>query len=554
MPDRSHRTQSQTESSSTSTGSVSQAAPSNTAVAESVRTPEGTAAGLANYQAALGQWLGGELYGAVAEHLTMESMSGYANKALLGAFGAVSGSLENLDPANNKADLEKFSAAFKSEFGTVAGEWLAENGSGFSASLADWVDANPELIVAAALLAAAGAYLANADAPELSHAFKLGGYTAELGAKIGKLRELSLEQVSLELSHATAPLVAAIKVSPGGDQTKTEFSGTLGDSERNISTSGEFIGQDLAVLNVAGLLKTGDTTAKAGYKANNKPGAESSTLNVNFETENGGITRVRGAEYDTNTEVLTLRDVLREVDGSNSTSFERTSSSDGSQSEKVSLARDLGGGLSGTLALSEAAKQMGLGSSYELSTEQRASFGLKYDSTDLDAAMKMSLASSGNSAASGSVDYKNSTGWEMGGDAKVTFGNRDSLEAGAYFGFRNPDEFQTYMAKYRFKDDVSQTHDLDLMVEERFGPVYARVQQQVSLGLTGNSWSTTAQGAYFVSDNVALIGGAQYKKSSNGQESFAPQIGAQINGVPLVVTHDFETKTTTVGLTFRFGN
>ena len=51
-----------------------------------------------------------------------------------------------------------------------------------------------------------------------------------------------------------------------------------------------------------------------------------------------------------------------------------------------------------------------------------------------------------------------------------------------------------------------------------------------------------------------VIGGAQYKKSSNGQESFAPQIGAQINGVPLVVTHDFETQTTTVGLTFRFGN
>lgn len=553
MPDRSHRTQSQTESSSTSTGSVSQAAPSNTAVAESVRTPEGTAAGLANYQAALGQWLGGELYGAVAEHLTLESMSGYANKALLGAFGAVSGSLENLDPANNKADLTKFSAAFKAEFGTVAGEWLEKNGSGFSASLADWVDANPELIVAAALLAAAGAYLANADAPELSHAFKLGDYTAELGAKIGKLRDLSLEQVSLELSHATAPLVAAIKVSPDGSQTKTEFSGSVGDSEGNIKTSGEFIGQDLAVFNVAGLLKNGNTTTKAGYKANNNPGSESSKLNVNVETENGGITRVRGAEYDTNTEVLTLRDVVREVEGANSTSIERTSSSDGSQSQKVSLARDLGGGLSGTMALSEAAKQLGVGSSYELSTEQRAAFGLKYDSTDLDAAMKLNLASSGNNTASGSIDYENAAGWEMGGDAKVTFGNQDSVEAGAYFGFRNPDEFQTYMAKYRFKDDVSQSHDLDLMVEERFGPVYARIQQQVSVGLTGTNWSTTAQGAYFVSDNVALIGGAQYKKNANGEDSFAPQIGAQIRGVPLVVTHDFETQTTTVGLTFKFG-
>ena len=52
---------------------------------------------------------------------------------------------------------------------------------------------------------------------------------------------------------------------------------------------------------------------------------------------------------------------------------------------------------------------------------------------------------------------------------------------------------------------------------------------------------------------VALIGGAQYTGNSSGQNSLAPQLGAQIHGVPLVVTHDFETNTTTLGVTFKFG-
>ncbi len=553
MSERSRRTVTQ-QSSSTETGSAvaSPAGKSNSQAAETARTAEGTAAGLANYQAALGQWLGGELYGAVAGHLTLDAMSGYANKALLSALGGLSGALENLDPSN-KDDVEKFSAAMKAEFGNAAGEWLKQNGAGFSADLADWVDAHPRMIVTAALLAAAGAYLANAKLPELSHAFKLGDFKAEIGAKIGRIRDISLEQVALELSHATAPLVAAVKVSPNGDQTKTEFSGSLGGDERKIFTSGEFVGQNLTVFNVGGLIKNEGTTTSAGYSATQNGDSKSSDVKVNIEDKDGNVTRATGATWDTNTGTLTVRNAINEVDGKNSTSFETTNSTDGSSKSSMSLTRDMGAGLSGTLLLSEAAQRLGANDSYAISKEHRASLGVKYDKGDLDAAMKLSGSSNGDREASGSIDYQNAAGWQMGSDAKVTFGNNDAIEAGAYFGFRNPDEFQTYMARYRYTDGTSQTHDLNLMVEEKFGPVYTRIQQNVAVGLTGTNWTTTAQGAYFVSDNVALIGGAQYKGGNNDQSSLAPQIGAQINGVPLVVTHDFETNTTTVGVTFRFG-
>ena len=553
MSERSRRTSTQ-QSTSTDTGSSVAAVggSSNAQLAESTRTAEGTAAGLANYQAALGQWLGGELYGAVAGHLTLEAMSGHANSALMSALKSLSSSLDNLNPSAENKALQDLAKSLQDEFGTAAGDWLEQNGAGFCADLADWVDANPILIVTAAMLAAAGAYLANASIPELSQAFNMGEFKAELGAKLGRLRDISLEQVSLELSHATAPLVASVKVSPGGEQVKTEIGASLGSAERKVYTSGEFVGDNLNVLNVGGVLTAGNTAVSAEHNATMGNGGQQTT-NVNIETKDGNITRTNNIAYDSNTDVLTVKNILSQVDGKNSTTIESVGSSDGNSSETVSLARDLGGGLSGTMSLTEAARRMGVGNSYELSTEQKASLGLNYDTRDLDAAMTINSSTSGNHSASGSVDYTPASGWQMGADAAVKFGQEDTLEAGAYFGFRNPNEFQTYMGKYRFKDDVSQSHDLDLMVEERFGPIYTRLQQNVAVGLTGTSWTTTAQGAYFVNDNFALIGGAQYSGNNAGDESFAPQIGAQIHGVPLIVTHDFDTQTTTIGFTFKFG-
>ena len=63
MSGKTHQTpaQSQSESTSLSTGNGSSGR-SNAQQADASRTSKGTAEGLANYQAALGQWLGQELY------------------------------------------------------------------------------------------------------------------------------------------------------------------------------------------------------------------------------------------------------------------------------------------------------------------------------------------------------------------------------------------------------------------------------------------------------------------------------------------------------------
>ncbi len=521
---------------------------SNGQQADSIRTADGTAKGLENYQATLGQWLGGELYGAIAPHLTLEKMSGYADKALLSAFSALASEIEKLDPADNKADMAKFSAAFKEAFGTSAGEWLKEDGAGLASGLAGWVDANPELIVTTALLAAAGAIIANASIPELSASLGLGeDLKLKLGANIGKLRDISLQQVSAELSHATAPLVAAIKVSTG-DTPKTEFSASYGGEERQVSVSGEVVGQDLNLLKINGLLQTGQGTLAGGYtqsKGNEK-------INVDFTGKDGNTTRITGVDYDPENGVLTLRNVLTQTEGSGSQRYSSSVSSNGNQSQSLSLSNSLGENLSGSLTLSQAAKRLGASDSYQLSETQKASLGLNYNTADLKDALSLSTENQKHSA-SGSVDWKNGSGLQGGANVSSQWGTSESLQVGAYFGFKNPDEFQTYMAKYSYQNSGLESHELGLMLEQKIGPIYTRVQQQFNHSMEGTDWSTTAQGAYFVSDKVALIGGAQYTGNSSGESSIAPQLGAQINGIPLVVTHDFETNTTTLGVTFKFG-
>ena len=109
------------------------------------------------------------------------------------------------------------------------------------------------------------------------------------------------------------------------------------------------------------------------------------------------------------------------------------------------------------------------------------------------------------------------------------------------------------MTRYRFKSGDETTHELDILIEEKFGPIYTRLQQHVAHSASGMQFQTTAQGAYFLNEDIALIGGAQYNQNDMGSGSISPQLGAQIYGVPLVVTHDMDTNTTTLGITFRFG-
>jgi hypothetical protein len=523
---------------------------SNAEVAEEARSPEGTAAGLANYQATLGQWLGEELYQAVAPHLTLKKMEGAANKALMGVFGSLMGELEKIDPANNKADIEKFSAAFKREFGGAAGDWLKEDGADMAAGIAGWVDANPELIATAALLAAAGAYLADASLPELTTTMGLGeDLKLKLGAKIGSLQNIALEQITAEISHATAPLVAAMKIDTSGETTKTEFSGSYGDVERKLTVDGRLEGSDLTMLGVQGLTTFGDKTLSGGFRREN----DTDKLNVDLKTKDGNTTRLTGVDYNPNSGVFTLRNVFSEKQGDASTKINSSVSSDGSRETGLALSGPLAENLMGTLSLSQGAKLLGAQDSYQLSDHYKATLGLNYDTKDLDAAFKYSASSGKEQDAEAFVDYKFGNGFETGFDAKRHWGDTENYEVGAYFGFRNPDAFETYLGKYRYKNENGGSHHASFMMEQELGDIRARLTQTFNHSASTTDWSTLAQGAYAISDNVALIGQAEYTGNAQGEHNVIPGIGVQVGDVPLVVTHDTKTGSTNVMVTLKFG-
>ena len=84
-----------------------------------MRSTEGTAKGLANYQATLGKWLGTELYNAIAPHLSQELIGEYADQGLMAALNAVasaaSSASENIDPAV----FERLVEALEAEYGEL---------------------------------------------------------------------------------------------------------------------------------------------------------------------------------------------------------------------------------------------------------------------------------------------------------------------------------------------------------------------------------------------------------------------------------------------------
>ena len=165
--------------------------------------------GLTNYEATLGKWLGPKLYKAVSKELTQAKLGKLADSALKGGLKSLGKQLGGLDAKADPAHIDKLVKALQKEFGTLAGDWVRENGSGLTSALNGFVDANPKLIVTIALLAAAGAIAADMEIPELSHKLGLGaGFSAEASVQLGTLQNVALEKIQAKLSFESKKLNA----------------------------------------------------------------------------------------------------------------------------------------------------------------------------------------------------------------------------------------------------------------------------------------------------------------------------------------------------------
>lgn len=190
--------------------------------------PSGKAAGLANYQATLGKRLGGPLYGALRDSISLDTVGGYADSIVAAGVRAAAGQLSLLDPDIDDKVIGAFGDAMVASTSGAGSKLVRAEGRRMVAVMEGFIDANPEIIAGITVLAATGAILADMDIPTLHQRF---GITEELNldvsARLGSIRNIALEKVEARLSYETGRLKVVMAVETGQDGVKASAGLTL---------------------------------------------------------------------------------------------------------------------------------------------------------------------------------------------------------------------------------------------------------------------------------------------------------------------------------------
>ena len=207
--------------SSTATTSVTEEEESNSEANEKVEA--GTAAGLANYESSLGNWLGGELYGAVSNNLTYSKVGQTADGAISSLLKSAAERINLLDDLDNVHVDDGFSDALgqtlSMKFDGLGEEWVNGAGREMVTDLQNWTDANPKTVATVGLLAAAGAVAANMEIPELKHSLGITDeLTATMAVKLGRFQNIALEEIRSKLEYHSGDLIMAIEGSYSEDE------------------------------------------------------------------------------------------------------------------------------------------------------------------------------------------------------------------------------------------------------------------------------------------------------------------------------------------------
>ncbi len=510
---------------------------------------EGEDSGLSNYEAALGEFLGGELYKAIGPQLAYDKLSGTAKKAVESALEGLVGQLGSLDSvtADPKA-LAALGTLLKDKLDPLVDEWLAKNGPGLSASLTNWVGAHPRTIVLTALLAAAGAVLANVAVPTLKRKFALGkGLSADVEAKLGKIRALSLQSVRAKLSYESGPLLAAVSASH--DEKGTTASASVSSEGRSLTADGTWDGKGLVMAGLNGAIDTGAGTLSAGV---NEKRGEGRVAGVKLVKQDGKVTDTKDFQYNPGSGVFSVG--LGSVYSDNGLTVDRTSrvGSDGSGSISQSVAgQSTSGGttVGGYAGFAHETTKTPFG----YSEVDKLKFGMNYSRADLTAKLDAAFASNGSSQVSGSAK-KTDGETSYGGDFLLKSGDSSLWEVGGFYGFKSKTEFRSFLLDYRYKSDIDQNR-FGVMVEQELKGTQLRWQSAMTWGGANTSQlDASVQASQPIDQDTRWIAGAHYKKDfGTGQNTVNPQVGVQYKGIPVLAEYDTRTKGVMLTITIPFG-
>lgn len=263
---------------------------------------------IAEYESALGSWLGPKLYDAVSDQITLDKMTGYGNKLVEALLKMGASELGKAKPAINDKMQQQLVQGLSKELEPLVGKLMqTETGMKLIEGLQNVVGSNPYGVAGVAILAAAGAILADADIPTLKQKFNLGkGFSTNLEANLGSLRNIAIGATKVGLAYEQKNVFKAgmeIARSKEGDLSGS-VSGQLGDNKRHIKGTVNIDEEGITAYELAGLYNFSDTTSVSG-KIHGKDPYDIPNMEVQIKTKQGDFTHTGQVKFDTNTDNLT---------------------------------------------------------------------------------------------------------------------------------------------------------------------------------------------------------------------------------------------------------
>jgi hypothetical protein len=242
-----------------SEGDPDAAAPS-TAGGDAERTEKGTADGKESWESALGSAIGGDAYKALAPHLTQGALGKYASQGGKAAGSAIKGLLEGNVDASDKELAAAIGAVLEGELAKAASDMMKANDGAAAKAIAGFVDDNPYVVLLAAIAGAVGWYLANSEIPNIAQKLKISeDKIIEVGAKLGRTKDLALEELSAKYSWSGGSVKAT-----AGKKTR--------DGETTTSAGAEFAIQDSYKNDKGEDVKFDRVSGSGSYKNTEKDG------------------------------------------------------------------------------------------------------------------------------------------------------------------------------------------------------------------------------------------------------------------------------------------
>ncbi|MEC8276164.1 MAG: hypothetical protein VX026_00500 [Myxococcota bacterium] len=568
---------------------------SNAAKAQQLRSQNGTAEGLNNYQQALGGWLGSELYGAIAPHLSHDAIGSYAEQGLGSLIDQLEAYVRGLDGNVEPDVFDSIFAQIDKDVDGLAEQFIQNEGAGLVNALGSWVDAHPRVIVSVAILAAIGAYLADMDIPTLSQKFNISdGLTAKFGANIGSLQNIALEKISAKLEYKSGILVAAVQVDRTKDGNLTgTVSGALGETGRKVEGNVVVDGSGLKAYAATGELNIDNQNKlKAGLSGGRE--TEGTNVTVSVERNDGTVKQLNNVNYNSSTGVISAND-SKEMDwlGGVYTSKVDYTGKEGSSTQNWKGNITDNTALDATLTESNSGRSLQTvgtytnndfkaeldakygdqtGSSIDGSVQNRLSddflshfsmginsdglytYGssLDYDNQKgLNASLGMTGNNQGALSANGSIDYTTNN-HNLGGSVDYDISQSQLSELRAYYAFKDDKSFNAFMAEYRYNLDPVAQHNFDLTIQRELFDMRWRLNEKIGYSSeNGLSTNTSLLGAKALNDRMSVIGGVRHEYSA-GEHNVLPQVGVQYNEIPIVIEYDPKNNGASVRLELKF--